>query len=227
MTQRPENTNAGEVVRVYTDGIFDLFHFGHAKALQKARALNPNTYLIVGVCNDQVTREHKGPTVMTSAERAESVRMCKWVDEVIEDAPWVLDEEFITKHQIDKVAHGAEEGYDESCYKWAKDHGKFVTFERTPSISTSDLIMRILRDYDGYLSRELHRGYTRQDLNISLLKEKQIEYGEKLHNLLDSPTGTHSIVDYLKSLGHTLEDLSGRFVDPIGNLSSEADTTNV
>jgi choline-phosphate cytidylyltransferase len=31
----------------------------------------------------------------------------RWVDEVIPDAPWVLTQEFIDKHQIDYVAHDA------------------------------------------------------------------------------------------------------------------------
>lgn len=30
---------------------------------------------------------------------------CRWVDEVIPDAPWVITQEFLDKHQIDYVAH--------------------------------------------------------------------------------------------------------------------------
>jgi glycerol-3-phosphate cytidylyltransferase-like family protein len=32
--------------------------------------------------------------------RYESLRHCKWVDEVIEDAPWVVTDEFLEKHQV-------------------------------------------------------------------------------------------------------------------------------
>jgi cytidyltransferase-like protein len=65
----------------------------------------PNTYLLVGCCNDALTHAYKGKTVMTEEERYESLRHCKWVDEVIPDAPWVITKEFLDAHGIDYVAH--------------------------------------------------------------------------------------------------------------------------
>ena len=76
------------------------------KALQvfetykQAKQMFPDVHLIVGVCGDKITMEKKGPTVMTCAERAESVRHCKWVDQVVEDCPWYITQDFLEQYKV-------------------------------------------------------------------------------------------------------------------------------
>jgi choline-phosphate cytidylyltransferase len=183
-----DNINNTKPVRVYADGIYDLFHFGHARSLEQAKKSFPNTYLLVGCCNDETTHKYKGKTVMTEAERYESLRHCKWVDEVIPDVPWVINQEFIDKHKIDYVAHDAlpyadTSGAGNDVYEFVKAIGKFKETKRTEGISTSDIIMRIIKDYNQYVMRNLDRGYSRKDLGVSYVKEKRLRMNMGLKKL--------------------------------------------
>lgn len=117
----------------------------HMRQLEQAKTAFPNSYLLVGVTGDAETHKRKGLTVLTGAERAETVRHCKWVDEVLPNCPWIVTPEFLEKHNIDYVAHddepyGADEGDD--IYKSIKEQGKFLVTERTEGVSTTGIITK-------------------------------------------------------------------------------------
>ncbi|KAJ7160896.1 hypothetical protein C8R46DRAFT_355794 [Mycena filopes] len=150
---RPYKINSPAIdrpVRVYADGVYDLFHFGHALQLRQAKLAFKSVYLIAGVHSDEQVREHKARGVMTQAERLEATRHCRWVDEVVADAPWVITQEFLDKYRIDYVAHD-EELYASSghadVYAYCKSQGKFIPTRRTPGISTSEILERIISNY--------------------------------------------------------------------------------
>ncbi|KAG5292828.1 cholinephosphate cytidylyltransferase [Histoplasma ohiense] len=179
----------GRPVRVYADGVFDLFHLGHMRQLEQAKKAFPETYLIVGVTSDHETHKRKGLTVLTGAERSETVRHCRWVDEVIPDCPWIVTPEFLEKHQIDYVAHddlpyGAAEGDD--IYAPIKAQGKFLVTQRTEGVSTTGIITHIVRDYEKYITRQLKRGTSRQELNVSWLKKNELDIKRHVAELRDS-----------------------------------------
>ncbi|KAF8480700.1 hypothetical protein JB92DRAFT_2765932 [Gautieria morchelliformis] len=152
---RPYKINpppVGRPVRVYADGVYDLFHYGHALQLRQAKLSFPSVYLIVGVCSDELVHAHKARTAMTHAERCviQSLHHCRYVDHVLPTAPWVIDPGFIAEHQIDYVAHDDAPyaaGSTEDVYAYVKGQGKFIPTRRTPYISTSDLLERIVTYY--------------------------------------------------------------------------------
>lgn len=50
--------------------------------------------------------KHKGPPVFTQAERYKMVRAIKWVDEVVEGAPYVTTLQTLDKYNCDSCVHG-------------------------------------------------------------------------------------------------------------------------
>ncbi|KAL1964306.1 hypothetical protein VTN77DRAFT_7126 [Rasamsonia byssochlamydoides] len=179
----------GRPVRVYADGVFDLFHLGHMRQLEQAKKAFPEVYLIVGVTGDEETHKRKGITVLSAAERAETVRHCRWVDEVIPNCPWIVTPEFLEEHKIDYVAHDdlpykADEGDD--IYAPIKAQGKFLVTQRTEGVSTTGIITKIVRDYDKYITRQFKRGASRQELNVSWLKKNELEIKRHVAELRES-----------------------------------------
>lgn len=74
--------------------------------------------------------------------------------------------------QIDFVAHDDlpyTMGSPNDIYKDVKIKGMFVATQRAEGISTSELVARIVRNYDLYVHRNLGRGYTGKDLYLSFI----------------------------------------------------------
>lgn len=111
----------------------------------QARQLGKELY--VGVHSDQEILFNKGPVVMKMEERLKAVDACKWSTKAIGDAPYVTDPEFMKKYDCKYVVHGDDITTDangEDCYQVVKDLGMFVVVKRTPNISTTDLVGRML-----------------------------------------------------------------------------------
>ena len=85
------------------------------------------------------------------------------------------------EHDIDFVCHDALPYADASgtsasgdVYQEIKKINKFWETKRTEGVSTSDVIIRIVKDYDSFVRRNLTRGHSAKEMNVPYIKEKQV-----------------------------------------------------
>ena len=139
-----QDVKPSATTRVYVDMVGDLFHAGHVSLLREAR--RQGDWLVVGVLSDEAAASYKRRPIMTLAERVAVIESCRYVDEVIEDAPFRWTDAFLDEHAITTVVHGDDlspEGA-ESVYGAAAATGRLVYVPRAGGISTTQLIERVL-----------------------------------------------------------------------------------
>jgi ethanolamine-phosphate cytidylyltransferase len=103
--------------------------------------------LVVGVHSDESILENKGPTVMRLDERVAAVEACRWATKAVPRAPYVTSLPWITHYGCQYVVHGDDITSDsdgKDCYRYVKAAGRFKVVKRTPGISTTDLVGRML-----------------------------------------------------------------------------------
>lgn len=132
--------------KIWVDGCFDVFHYGHMNALRQASLMGD--FLVVGVHSDENIEKNKGPTVLKNKERYDAVRACKYVDLVVEDAPYLTQLSFLDRYDCDFCVHGDDittmsDGTD--CYGLVKREGRYKECKRTEGVSTTDLVSRMLK----------------------------------------------------------------------------------
>lgn len=127
------------MIHVITFGTFDVFHVGHLRILERARALGDR--LVVGVSTDELNIRKKGrPPVFTQGERVDIIAALRCVDEIFLEESLELKRQYLLQHSADVLAMGND---------WAGKFDEFgdicrvIYLERTPAISTTAVIEKI------------------------------------------------------------------------------------
>jgi len=140
-----------KTVRVYVDGTFDMFNVAHALQLRQAKLAFPSVYLTVGIFSDDLCQTYKNqsPVNTLHVERCEVVRHCRWVDEVIPDAPWTVDDQFMLQGKFDYLALDEGMSVDPACDKFRlkgydalKKIGRVIPTRRTAGVAVPVILNR-------------------------------------------------------------------------------------
>ncbi len=125
--------------KIITFGTFDVFHVGHLRILERARAYGDE--LVVGVSTDRLNIEKKGRApVYDQHERIEIIAALRCVDATFLEDSLELKREYVLNQNANVLVMGNDwEGkFDE-----LGDICEVVYFPRTPSVSTTEIIEKI------------------------------------------------------------------------------------
>jgi 2-aminoethylphosphonate-pyruvate transaminase len=115
--------------RVMVDMSVSLFHHGHIRLLQRAKALD-DAYVIVALTTDDEIIKCKGFAPELDYEaRKEILLALSCVDEVV-PSPWLITEEFVRSHNADCLVHSGPN---------ANPVANIVEFDRTEGVASSDM----------------------------------------------------------------------------------------
>lgn len=122
--------------------VADLFHCGHIEFLRQVSALGD--HVLIGIHADEVVEGYKRKTILTMEERICCVTACRYVNEVIPNAPLRIDSQLIEKYDIGLVVHGDDMPDEQLAYFYEIpiSLGIFRTVPYTKGISTTEIISR-------------------------------------------------------------------------------------
>ena len=134
-------------MKIYCDGIYDLFHAGHVTTLKYIKNMYNDVYLVVGLISDNDATSYKRAPIINETNRQIILESCKYVNEIIPNAPLIITKDFINLHKIDLVVHGFADPSDEKnqgeFFRESKELGKFKIIPYSNIESTTAIIKRI------------------------------------------------------------------------------------
>ena len=123
------------MIKVITYGTYDLFHYGHQRLLERAKALGD--YLIVGVTTDDFDKKRGKINVQQSLmERIESVRATGLADEIIVEEYEGQKIDDIKRFEVDIFTVGSDwVGH----FDYLNEYCDVIYLPRTEGVSSSNI----------------------------------------------------------------------------------------
>lgn len=124
---------------IITFGTFDVFHVGHLNLLERAAQLGQR--LVVGVSTDALNFSKKGRyPVYAQEERVRIIAALRCVDEVFLEHSLEAKAEYVQEYGADILVMGDDWA---GRFDWLSPWCEVTYLQRTPSISTTEVIERI------------------------------------------------------------------------------------
>lgn len=146
---------------IYMDGAWDMFHCGHVAILKAAK--QRGDYLIVGIHGDSVVNQQRGSNLplMNLHERVLSVLGCRYVDDVLIDAPYEVSPDMVASLKIQEVVRGSRSddignGYREregDRYRHPREAGILTVIESPSDFNLGSIVKRIQKNQSVFQAK--------------------------------------------------------------------------
>ena len=132
-------------MRIYCDGIFDLFHKGHLNHFKKIhKYFKEPIHLIVGIISDKIAIQYKRKPIFNENQRLKIIESILYVNEVFITDTLKLDEKFFSTYKIDFIIHAFNNPNDKNkqnnFFEYAMKINKFIEIDYNQGISTTEII---------------------------------------------------------------------------------------
>lgn len=155
---------------VYVDGAFDICHPGHIELLKKAKDLGD--YLIVGIHEDEWVRQYMGDfyPLNTLHERVLNILACRYVDDVIIGAPFMITERLLKDLNVSVVVKSLDviqgnvksRAIDLNPYEVAQQRGILAEIEVECTLTPLEIAERIVANKEA-ITQKVMKSSARQD----------------------------------------------------------------
>lgn len=167
--------------------------------------------------------EHVSPilySLLSGSHSCAAVDACRWATCPIPNAPYVTSLPWISHYGAQYVVHGDDITSDadgNDCYRFVKEAGRFKIVKRTPGISTTDLVGRMLlctkthfiKNLDAVLEgQEGHGDEEERKKQGAEMKERIVEYAS-------DASGKSSLVDVWAWHNSDTSDEQGSFAKKV------------
>lgn len=159
-----------------------------------------------------------------------AVDACRWATQSVPHAPYVTSLPWISHYGAKYVVHGDDITSDsngEDCYRFVKEAGRFKVVKRTPGISTTDLVGRMLLCTKTHFMKNLDHVLEGQEGNGSQEERKRegAEMKERIREYATDASGNNPLVDVWtwqpKNPSTERRRSSAALPPPVHNRSSE------
>jgi cytidyltransferase-like protein len=172
--------------RIYCDGIFDLFHLGQLKYLQKIHDYfsGEKINLIVGIISDDVSTVYKRKPILNETQRLKIIKSCLYTTTCFITNMLTITEEFMNEYQIDYVIYALDNSNRKKqsvFFDVPRKMNKFIELDYNVGISTTQIIEQYHNNKPNITINQIKRS---RPLNI--LKNIQKRIGLNSHsNILE------------------------------------------